>query len=42
MADSAVFKNETEKMAQQLAELNRVYARLLQAMTRQYEYGRRF
>ena len=33
LADSAIFKNETEKMAQHLAELNRVYARLLQAMT---------
>ena len=33
LADSSVFKAETEKMAQQLAELNRVYARLLQAMT---------
>lgn len=33
LADSSIFKNETEKMAQQLAELNRVYARLLQAMT---------
>lgn len=33
LVDSSIFKNETEKMAQQLAELNRVYARLLQAMT---------
>ncbi|MEN9918954.1 MAG: gliding motility protein GldL [Bacteroidota bacterium] len=33
LADSSIFKNETEKMALQLAELNRVYARLLQAMT---------
>jgi uncharacterized protein YukE len=33
LADSSVFKTETEKMAQQLAELNRVYARMLQAMT---------
>lgn len=33
LADSSIFKVETEKMAQQLAELNRVYARLLQAMT---------
>lgn len=39
MADSAVFKNETEKMAQQLAELNRVYARLLQAMTSNMNMG---
>lgn len=33
LADSSIFKNETEKMAHQLAELNRVYARMLQAMT---------
>lgn len=33
LVDSSIFKNETEKMAQQLTELNRVYARLLQAMT---------
>ncbi|MDR1810887.1 MAG: gliding motility protein GldL [Prevotella sp.] len=33
LADSSVFKTETERMAQQLAELNRVYARMLQAMT---------
>lgn len=33
LADSSIFKTETEKMAQQLAELNRVYARLLEAMT---------
>lgn len=39
MADSAVFKNETEKMAQQLGELNRVYARLLQAMTSNMNMG---
>lgn len=39
MADSAVFKTETEKMAQQLAELNRVYARLLQAMTSNMNMG---
>ena len=31
--DSSVFRNETEKMTRQLAELNQVYARLLQAMT---------
>ncbi|MCC8096858.1 MAG: gliding motility protein GldL [Tannerellaceae bacterium] len=31
--DSSVFKNETEKMAQQLTQLNQVYSRLLQAMT---------
>lgn len=39
MADSTVFKTETEKMAQQLAELNRVYARLLQAMTSNMNMG---
>jgi len=33
LVDSSIFKNETEKMAQQLSELNRVYARMLQAMT---------
>jgi archaellum component FlaC len=33
LADSSIFKTETEKMAQQLAELNRVYTRMLQAMT---------
>lgn len=33
LADSSIFKNETEKMAKQLTELNAVYARLLQAMT---------
>lgn len=31
--DSAVFKRETEKMTQQIKELNQVYSRLLQAMT---------
>ena len=31
--DSSVFRGETEKMTRQLAELNQVYARLLQAMT---------
>lgn len=31
--DSAVFKRETEKMTQQIKELNQVYTRLLQAMT---------
>lgn len=39
LADSSIFKNETEKMAQQLAELNRVYARLLQAMTTNMNLG---
>ncbi|EJX04034.1 hypothetical protein EVA_07858 [gut metagenome] len=33
VVDSSVFRNETEKMARQLAELNQVYGRLLQAMT---------
>jgi gliding motility-associated protein GldL len=33
ITDSSVFRSETEKMAQQLAQLNQVYARLLQAMT---------
>ncbi|MFR9165732.1 MAG: gliding motility protein GldL [Dysgonomonas sp.] len=33
LVDSSIFKNETEKMAHQLSELNRVYARMLQAMT---------
>lgn len=33
VADSAVFRNETDKMTRQLAELNQVYGRLLQAMT---------
>lgn len=31
--DSAVFRRETEKMTQQIKELNQVYSRLLQAMT---------
>ncbi len=31
--DSAVFKRETERMTQQIKELNQVYTRLLQAMT---------
>ena len=33
VADSSVFRKETEKMTYQLAELNQVYSRLLQAMT---------
>lgn len=33
VVDSSVFKSETEKMTQQLAQLNQVYSRLLQAMT---------
>ena len=32
VVDSSVFRNETEKMTRQLAELNQVYSRLLQAM----------
>ena len=39
LVDSSIFKNETEKMAQQLTELNRVYARLLQAMTSNMNMG---
>lgn len=39
LADSSIFKTETEKMAQQLAELNRVYARLLEAMTTNMNLG---
>lgn len=39
LADSSLFKNETEKMAKQLAELNVVYARLLQAMTANMNMG---
>ncbi|GHU58278.1 hypothetical protein FACS189411_13420 [Bacteroidia bacterium] len=33
IVDSSVFHSETEKMAQQLTQLNMVYTRLLQAMT---------
>lgn len=33
VVDSSVFRSETEKMTQQLAQLNQVYSRLLQAMT---------
>jgi gliding motility-associated protein GldL len=33
ITDSSVFRSETEKMARQLAQLNQVYSRLLQAMT---------
>lgn len=35
--DSSVIKQETEKMADQLRELNQVYARMLDAMTNRYE-----
>lgn len=33
VVDSSVFRSETEKMTQQLMQLNQVYSRLLQAMT---------
>lgn len=33
VVDSSVFRSETKKMTQQLAQLNQVYSRLLQAMT---------
>ena len=33
LVDSAAFRNENERMAQLLAQLNQVYARMLQAMT---------
>lgn len=33
LTDSSVFRTETERMAQQLTQLNSVYSRLLQAMT---------
>ena len=33
MVDSSIFRTETEKMAQQLQQLNGVYSRLLNAMT---------
>lgn len=42
LVDSSIFKNETERMAQQLTELNRVYARLLQAMTSNMNMGTGF
>lgn len=42
LVDSSIFKNETEKMAQQLTELNKVYARLLQAMTSNMNMGSGF
>ena len=38
VVDSSVFRNETEKMTRQLAELNQVYSRLLQAMTVNMSY----
>lgn len=33
VTDSTLFRNETDKMTRQLAELNHVYSRMLQAMT---------
>lgn len=40
--DSAVFRAETEKLAQQLKDLNLVYARMLQAMTVNMSMGAGF
>lgn len=40
--DSAVFRTETEKLAQQLKDLNLVYARMLQAMTVNMSMGANF
>jgi uncharacterized protein YukE len=40
--DSAVFRAETEKLAQQLKDLNLVYARMLQAMTVNMSMGANF
>ncbi len=31
--DSSVFRRETEKMTEQIQQLNQIYARLIQAMT---------
>ena len=31
--DSSVIKQETEKMAEQIRELNQIYGRMIQAMT---------
>jgi hypothetical protein len=39
MIDSAAFRNENERMAQLLAQLNQVYGRMLQAMTVNMPYG---
>jgi hypothetical protein len=39
MVDSAAFRNENERMAQLLAQLNHVYGRLLQAMTVNMQAG---
>ncbi len=39
IVDSAAFRNENERMAQLLAQLNQVYGRLLQAMTVNMQAG---
>jgi methyl-accepting chemotaxis protein len=39
MIDSAAFRNENERMAQLLTQLNQVYSRMLQAMTVNMPYG---
>lgn len=39
LVDSSTFKSETEKMAKQLSELNKVYARMLEAMTTNMHMG---
>ena len=39
IVDSATFRNENERMAQLLAQLNQVYSRLLQAMTVNVQSG---
>ncbi|MDR2469533.1 MAG: gliding motility protein GldL [Tannerella sp.] len=39
MIDSAAFRNENERMAQLLTQLNQVYGRMLQAMTVNMPYG---
>lgn len=39
LIDSAAFRNENERMAQLLAQLNQVYGRLLQAMTVNMQAG---
>jgi gliding motility-associated protein GldL len=39
LIDSAAFRNENERMAQLLAQLNQVYSRLLQAMTVNMQVG---
>jgi len=39
IVDSATFRNENERMAQLLAQLNQVYSRLLQAMTVNIQSG---